>query len=198
LVAEMNLGDWQRLLEDHYKDLSAKRRREAPDRRVFSLEHGLNANEIQDLSAAIRAHIAEGAPLRKHALPWIVYAAEIGYRYSGDQYWQTFEEETPYWTTYGDRYWIRNCYLWFQKEFFGVVPRGAWASHFSIICWPITNAILPKDLQKQLARILYDLRDSFSAEVLETPSIPGDLIAARSWSATSRFQNFAQDTELVG
>jgi hypothetical protein len=194
----MNLGDWQRLLEDHYKDLSAKRRREAPDRRVFSLEHGLNANEIQDLSAAIRAHIAEGAPLRKHALPWIVYAAEIGYRYSGDQYWQTFEEETPYWTTYGDRYWIRNCYLWFQKEFFGVVPRGAWASHFSIICWPITNAILPKDLQKQLARILYDLRDSFSAEVLETPSILGDLIAARSWSATSRFQNFAQETELVG
>lgn len=194
----MNLEDWQRHLEDHFRDLSTKRRRDAPDRRIFSLEHGLSISEIQDISATVRAHIAKGPPLQEHALPWIVYATEFGYRYSGDQYWQTFEEETPYWTINGDRYWIRSCYIWFQKEFSGVVPCGAWAKHFSIICWPITHAILPKDLQKQLAHILYDLRHSFSAEVLETPSILGDLIESRSWNASSRFQNFAQETELVG
>lgn len=169
-----------------------------PDQRIFGLEHGLEIAEIQALSKDVRAHIAAEPPLFEHALAWIVYSAEIGYLYSGDEYWQTFEEETPGWTINGDRYWIRRCFLWFQKQFNGVVPTGTWAKHFSIICWPITHAILPRDLQRQLARILYEVRHSFSAELLESPSILGDLIAARSWNATSRFQNLVQETQLVG
>jgi hypothetical protein len=133
-----------------------------------------------------------------HALAWIVYAAEIGYGYSGDEYWPTFEERTPGWTFRGDRDWIRDCYRMFQKKYGGARPSGAWAAHFSIICWPITHAILPRDLQRQLARILYELRHSFSAELFESPTRFGEFIAARSWNATSRFQNFAQETHLVG
>src|SRR3712207_7713201 len=51
----------------------------------------------------------------------------------------------------------------FKRQFAGATPSGRWAEHFSIIAWPITHAILPRDLQQQLARILYDLRHSFSA-----------------------------------
>src|SRR5205814_1568777 len=72
------------------------------------------------------------------------------------------------------------------------------AEHFSIISWPITHAILPCDLQRQLARILYELRHSFSAELFESPANLGDFIAARSWNATSRFQNLAQNKLLLG
>jgi hypothetical protein len=194
----MDLAHWQKRLESHFSELSAHRRRGSPERGIFGLEHGLEISEIQALAKAARAHIAARPPLFEHVLVWIVYSTEIGYRYSGDEYWQTFEEETPGWTINGDRYWIRRCFLWFQKEFNGVVPAGKWAKHFSIICWPITHAIVPRDLQRQLARILYELRHSFSAELLESPSILGNLIAARSWNATSRFQNFVEETQLVG
>ena len=27
-----------------------------------------------------------------------------------DEYWQTFESETPGWLRHGDRYWIRDCF----------------------------------------------------------------------------------------
>lgn len=193
-MTDADLVQWQARLAEHFADLRAA----SGARPLFALEHGLAASEIQMLSKAIRAHIAEGAPSREHPLPWVVYSAELGYRYSGDEYWQTFEDETPGWTAYGDRYWIRNCFRRFQKQFDGAQPSGAWAEHFSIICWPITHAILPRDLQRQLARILFDLRHSFSAELFESPSALGELIAARSWNATSRFQNFAQETVLVG
>ncbi len=165
---------------------------------IFGLEHGLSTHELQLLEGEIRAHIASASPSDSCSLPWVVYASELGYRYSGDEYWLTFEQETPGWTIHGDRYWIRDCYRSFQKEFGGAVPSGAWAEHFSIICWPITHAILPRDLQRQLARILYELRHSFSAELFESPSAFGDFIAARSWNATSRFQNLAQERQLVG
>lgn len=198
MVMAMDLAHWQKRLENHFRELSAHRRIKFPDRRIFGLEHGLDISETQALTTAVRAHIANGPPAWDHALTWMVYASEIGYRYSGDEYWQTFEEETPGWTINGDRYWVRRCFLWFQREFCGVEPCGIWAKHFSIICWPITHAILPTDLQRQLARVLYELRHSFSAELFESPSILGDLIAARSWNATSRFQNLAQEPQLLG
>lgn len=166
-------------------------------RPLFALEHGLSATDREALSKSIRASVDVGTP-SPYPLPWIVHATEVGYRYSGEEYWQTFEEETPGWSVRGDRYSLRAFFRSFQKSYGGAEPRGPWAAHFSIICWPITHAILPRDLQKQLARILYEVRHSYSAELFESPSRLGELIAARSWSATSRFQNFAQEPQLVG
>ena len=74
---------------------------------------------------------------------------------------------------------------------------GNWADHFSIICWSITHAILPKDLQKQLARALYESRCRLTGDVLATPEALGDLIAVRSFGASSHFQHFAQEKSLV-
>ena len=165
---------------------------------MFALEHGLAEPEIDAVAHAVRAYIASKAPSWDHRLPWIVYAAELGYRYSGNEYWQTFEAATPGWTARGDRSWIRKCYYWFQREYGGATPAGPWADWFTIICWPITHAVLPKDLQRQLARALYDIRHSFSQEVFASPSVLGQLIAARSWNESSRFQNLTQETKLVG
>lgn len=194
----MDLAAWNARLAQHFSELREVRHATRGGRPIFALEHGLNAEERKTMAAAVRAHVAQAAPSMDHALAWIVYAAEIGYGFAGDEYWQTFEEQTPGWSERGDRYWLRDCYRMFESEYRGARPSGAWAEHFSIICWPITHAILPRDLQYQLARILYDLRHSFSAELFESPPTLGEFIAARSWNGTSRFQNLAQETHLVG
>jgi hypothetical protein len=193
----VELGNWQTRLSGHFTELQ-RRRSEVPGRHVFAFEHGLTPIELEMLASAVRADVANGRPSRDYDLAWIVYATEIGYRYSGDEYWQTFEFETPGWLAHGDRHWIRDCYRTFKARFDGAEPSGSWAEHFSIICWPITHAILPQDLQRQLAQILYELRHSFSADLFESPTVLGEFIGARSWNESSRFQNFAQETQLVG
>ena len=194
----MNLNEWGSRLQQHFEELRRHRLATVGDKPLFVLEHGIDKSELLQLSTEVQNHVRTSFPDDAHWLPWIVYAAELGYRYSGDEYWQTFEEETPGWLLRGDRHWIRRCFLRFHKQFGGAKPTGPWAEHFSIICWPITHAILPKDLQQQLARILYELRHSFSAELFETPERLGEFIAARSWTATSRFQKLAEEPLLLG
>ncbi len=194
----MNLTEWNSRLERHFDELRRQRLAAVGDKPIFVLEHGLGARELQGLTTEIHSHIIAAPPDDGHGLPWIVYAAELGYRYAGDEYWQTFEEETPGWLAHGDRYWIRRCFQRFHKQLGGAKPSGPWAEHFSIICWPITHAVLPIDLQRQLARILYELRHSFSADLFASPTKLGEFIAARSWNATSRFQKLAEEPQLVG
>jgi hypothetical protein len=190
----MHLGEWNERLAEHFSAL-ARDRKDIP---IFALEHGLEPAEVLTLSDGLREHICVSRPSSKHALVWTVYAAEIGYGYAGDEYWQTFEADTPGWTENGDRHWIRDSFAAFQTKFAAAKPSGAWAEHFSIIAWPITHAILPRDLQQQLARILYDLRHAFSAELFDEPRRLGDFIAARSWNTSARFQNLVQAPALVG
>jgi len=197
MVADEDLAEWHSRLAEHFAALR-KSSGPASVRPLFALEHGLDASERDALVRAVRIQIARSYPLTEHALAWVVYATEVGYRYSGDEYWQTFEEETPGWTVRGNRYWIRDQFRWFQNQYGGAEPAGRWAEWFTLICWPIAHAILPRDLQRQLARVLYELRHSFSAELFESPARLGELIAARSWTGTSRFQNFIQDTRLAG
>jgi hypothetical protein len=194
----MSLSDWSGRLRRHFDELRSHRVASVGDKPLFVLEHGLSKSEFQQLSTEVQNHVRTSPPDDAHWLPWIVYAAELGYRYSGDEYWQTFEEETPGWLLRGDRHWIRRCFLRFHKDFGGAKPTGPWAEHFSIICWPITHAILPRDLQRQLARILFELRHSFSAELFEAPETLGEFVAARSWTATSRFQKLAEEPQLLG
>lgn len=195
---QLELADWQTRLARHFTELQRRRGSEAPDRPIFGLEHGLGDAEVKDLSSAIRAHIQHRGPCWDHRLPWVVYASEFGYVYTGDEYWQTFEAQTPGWDRHGDRHWIRGCFRDFHQCYGGAKPTGAWARHFSIICWPITHAILPRDLQRQLAHLLYDLRYALSPEVLESPRQLGELIAARSWNTSSRFQQLTEEPLFVG
>lgn len=188
------LDEWQTRLSQHFS-LLHQQRGEQP---LFALEHGLECAEIADLANAARSYVATWSPSRMHSLVWIVYAAEVGYGYSGDEYWQSFEAKTPGWSFRGDRGWLRDCFEWFRDAFGGAAPKGPWANHFTIICWPITHSILPLDLQRQLARILYELRHSFSADMFESPATLGHFIAAHSWNATSRFQNLAEEPQFIG
>jgi hypothetical protein len=130
-------------------------------------------------------------------LPFVVYAAEVGYDYSGDEYWPMFRQRTPGWT-YEGRDFIRQGFQRFATCFAGAVPAGPWATHFSIICWPITHAVLPTDLQQHLVRLLFEYRTGLTGDLLGDPASLGKRLAARTGSYASRFRYFAQNTALLG
>ena len=157
----MTLNRWEERLEKQFEGLHKTRLTSVGDNHLFALEHGLSEDDRAALEREICAYIKTAEPSDRHWLAWVVYAAELGYRYEGAEYWQTFEGRTPGWLAHGDRYFIRDSYHKFNKVFGGAKPRGPWAEHFSIICWPITHAILPEDLQRQLAQILFEVRHSF-------------------------------------
>lgn len=126
-----------------------------------------------------------------------MYAAEIGYEFEGQDYWYPFQEKTPNWTA-RDRYFIRDSFRKFAKSYGGFKPSGIWANKFNIICYPITHAILPRDLQSQLAKILRDLRFQLKPSLLQSTEQLGSKILSRSERTTKRFQQFAQNIELTG
>ncbi|WP_085809122.1 hypothetical protein [Sphingomonas sp. TZW2008] len=186
----------QTRLEAHFEALAEIRRaRKLP---VFALEHGIPADELADMSAELRRKLRVGGyQLSKHWLVWVVYATEQGYDYDGDEYWHSFERRTPGW----DRSWRSSLRAWFHRfgtKYRGLRPNGAWANFFSIIAWPITHSLLPKDLQWQLARTLYSLRYNLVSRLDRTPAEIGRYVASFNYGGSSRYENFLQQKELVG
>jgi hypothetical protein len=194
----MTLNGWQDRLLAHFKDLRATILSQGTERPIFALEHGLNENESQDLVEQLKEHVSATGPAERHWLVWVVYAAEIGYTFAGDQYWQTFAAALPGWNRDDDRDFIKSSFLRFKKEFRAAEPSGAWAKNFTIICWPIANAILPKDLQRHLAGVLFEISHLFSPALLGDPLALGALIEAHSEWTNSRFRQFAQQHALLG
>ena len=58
---------------------------------TFALEHGLSQAELVFLKEQVTSSVRQGRVRGDLWIPLIVYASEIGYEYSGDEYWQTFE-----------------------------------------------------------------------------------------------------------
>ena len=189
------LDEWQAKMEQHFSGLAEQRA--ASGYPIFALEHGLSEVELEEIAGQLHARIIAGSRLVPHWLLWTIYAAERGYTYGGGEYWQSFEERTPGWDS-GDRYRVSTWFRKFQKAYDGVVPSGPWAAHFSIISWPITHAVLPRYLQQQFARTLYDLRFTLARLNSIEPTVIGRLIASNVYYASTRFEQFLQQEELVG
>jgi len=190
------LTEWQKHLEQHFADLAAARI--ASGYPLFALEHGLTETEIRSIKELLRSRIASGQWLAAHWLVWVVYGTEFGYEYYGDEYWQSFEEYTPHWRELDGRTNLRNWFAKFQTTYSGVKPTGQWAGQFSIIAWPITHAILPRYLQSQFARTLYDLRYQLAGLEDLSPRVIGQYIAENAWDTSARFRVFLQQEELTG
>lgn len=189
------LDQWQERMERHFASLAE--RRATSGLPLFALEHGLDDGELEEIAKQLRARLNTGLRLAPHWLLWTIYAAERGYTYEGGEYWQSFEDVTPGWDS-RDRYRVTAWFSKFQSTYNGVVPSGPWASHFSIIAWPITHAVLPRYLQQQFARTLYDLRFTLARLTTIEPAVIGRLIANNVYYASTRFEQFLQQEELVG
>lgn len=192
------LEHWVIRLGSHFKALADSRGERAPP--LFSLEHGLQRKGLEELTEHLGASLrSEKRHVKSQFLPWVVHAAEVGYRYEGDEFWRSFGASTPGWDTHGDRGFIRRCFQRFASEYGGVVPTGSFAQHFSIIAWPIRHALLPKDLQLQFARTLFELRHRFeSGDEHVTPGVVGRQISLGARGKSGRFSRFCEDHRLVG
>ena len=191
----LSLGAWHQRLEGHFGALADQRRGSQLD--VFALEHGLDEHETQRLADLLRGSLRYQRPSLTHWLAWVVYSAEQGYSYLGDEYWPSFEQETPHWNS-DDRSKIQMWFHLFHKRFEGVKPSGRWADWFTIISWPITHAILPRYLQRHFARALYDARHALFATDSSEPTDIGRVLATNSRHGSDRFLKFLEQEELVG
>lgn len=191
----MQLDHLQRELESRFRQLAE----EQEGRRIFALEHGVPIT-VDELAEALSQQLTYGNPRQAHWLVWVVFATEIGYSFAGAEYWQTFNERLPAWQRSADgnrnRSQIRVWFRMFANKYNGVRPSGTWARQFSIISWPITHAILPKDLQFHFAKSLHHNRFRLAAE--NDPVSFGRLIQTQSLPTSSRFREFSEQEELVG
>lgn len=192
-----SLDEWQRDLANHFDDVTLKKLDLPHEPVTFAFEHGLDEHARKELSDIVQQGVRQRIFKLDHYLCWTTYSSELGYRYSGDEYWHTFKAQTPHWD-HRQRGFIKECFKKFAKEYNGAVPKGAWALKFSIICWPITHAILPNDLQRQLAKVLYTIRHNVVMSEVDSPGQLGRLIETHSLGTTTRFQQLASETELIG
>lgn len=189
------LNALQERLLAHFSSLASERERSGFP--IFALEHNLSSEDLSRASILLRDRVRTRRRLAPHWLLWVVYASEAGYKYAGDEYWPSFVERTPNWQ-FHDRPKVKSWFQRFQSSFNGVVPSGLWAEQFSIIAWPITHAVLPRYLQEQLAKLLYDVRYRLAlTSSLDAGSI-GRLLAARASHTSTRFQAFLQQEDLTG
>ena len=190
-----SLDEWQARLEQHFEALAKSRT--GSDFGIFALEHGLNETAVAEISEELRLRLKNGLQLSPHWLLWIIYLTEHGYRYKGDEYWLSFEQQTPCWDG-KRRYQVKQLFKKFQRTYNGVVPTGRWADHFSIISRPIRHAILPKYLQVQFARTLYYQRHRLISLTALNAGDIGRRLAENAHYAPTRFQEFLQQEELTG
>lgn len=180
-------------LDHHFHALQAAR---GANRVVFALEHGLEAEELAILRAVVAAGSQSDEERSRHWLLWIVHATEIAYDYQGDEYWGSFASATPEWDD-RQRHWIRQLFQNFAATYGGPTPRGPWAETFGIIAWPITNAILPTDLQRHLARALYQARAGLAARLGDTQEL-GHYVASVGGEGSDRYNQLRQQPNLLG
>ena len=142
-------------LDRHFQKVAAERQQLVGRPPVYAIEHGLDRGDLSVLKDLVEGWVRRFRPPGRHWLPFVVYATEVGYSYEGDEYWPTIEHGAPGWSHNVGRSYIKKRFQEFERVYGGAEPRGRWASHFTIICWPITHALLPADLQRQFAKLLY-------------------------------------------
>lgn len=192
-----SLATWEKRLDSHFAFLS--KGRSANGWPVFALEHGLSDADLASLEASVRGAVVNRTVLKSGPLPWIIYAAEFGYGYTGEEFWQTFATETPDWpNTDFERRSLRYQFEGFAAHYHGAEPEGRWGTFFKNIAWPITHAILPRDLQRQLARLLYDARLSFREDTFRVAESLGRHLKDNCRYRSARFQQFAENASLLG
>lgn len=195
LTSLVPLGDQQAALQLHYSSLAELR--SASGLPVFAIEHCLTASQLAHIGEEFRNRVRSDLDLSRHWLLWVAWITEQGYAYDGEEFWNSFERLTPGWT-FQHRPQVSSWFKKFQKQFGGVTPTGDWARHFSIIAWPITNAILPRYHQRHFARALYDLRFDLADFDEVNPASIGKLFAATQSHVSTRFAAFLQQHKLAG
>ena len=193
------LADTASKLQDHFETLHKARLECNPALPVFALEHPLDQADIHTLTKDLRDSLRrDKCVVSEHALAWVVIASEAGYSFGGSEFWQSFNHRIPNWAEFGDRVALRAAFVQFCRQYSGAKPAGQWASHYTLICWPITHAILPLDLQLHLCQAIYVCRFQLAGLRDASAEHVGRVLENTSPSYGTRFDEFLQEHALVG
>jgi hypothetical protein len=191
------LTDIESRLHENFAALADKRKRNGWP--IFAIEHGLHSDEVEILKSELQADLSRTQKMsRGHFLVWVILAAEIGYSYNGDEFWQSFEQEVPAWRYWGDRLGLKRRYLRFEENYRGFRPQGRWAEHFSIISWPISHAILASALHSKFAQLLHDRRFELAARQNWTNSELGKFASDSYYGRSTLLAGLLEQHELIG
>ncbi len=186
-------------LQEHFDGLRKVRIESDPTLPIFALEHPLDRADVYTLAKDLSENLRqERCVVPEHAPAWVVIASEAGYGYGGCEFWQSFDERIPNWSEFGDRGSLRNAFKHFCCLYHGAQPAGQWAAHFTLICWPITHAILPRDLQLHLCEAIYASRYRLAGLRNASAEHIGKVVAHAAPSYGTRFDEFLQEHGLVG
>ncbi|MCW5140693.1 hypothetical protein [Burkholderia cenocepacia] len=131
---------------------------------LYLLEHSLIGEDLGAVLNAVRICLhrrpIEEAWWRRHPLPLLIAATEVGYTYrgTGTEFWPIFTErlgEIPLAT----RPTLSSLFHQAAGTFGLATPTDTpWNRAFCHIAWPVLHAILPIELHRSLARVLRDVR----------------------------------------
>lgn len=168
---------------------------------MFLIEHGLDAQELDELRAAVRrslqTHPIESGWWESNDLPLLVASTEVGYRYrgSGTDFWPLLDEELGLEVPPLGRQRIKELFVRAAARLRGArPPTTAWAEAFHLIAWPITHALLPLEFHRPLAATLANLRASV-ADSDDTALYRAIRVAASL--PTARFATLLEDAGVV-
>jgi hypothetical protein len=168
---------------------------------VFFVEHGLDADEIEELRRAVRrsltSHPLDNGWWDNYDLPLLVMSTEVGYRYkgSGTDFWPLLESEMDFEFSPLQRQRLKDLFVRASERFRGVRPPAtAWAEAFHLIAWPIAHSLLPLEFHRPLAITLANLRASANAS--DDSTLYRAVRAAASYP-TARFAMLLEDVGVV-
>ena len=166
---------------------------------VFALEHPLLSDDTSRLATLLSEQVrVEGSLSDDFWVTWVVCATEHGYQFAGLEYWESFERKVRRWHGVDYRESLRKWFGRFAKTYGGAEPSGAWSTRYKYICWPVTHALLPQDLQLQLAQAFHYAQSSlYDAAELSDREL-GRLIKCNSLETTTRYSQFLEQEEIVG
>ncbi|MQF67483.1 hypothetical protein FIM07_03475 [SAR202 cluster bacterium AD-802-F09_MRT_200m] len=204
------LAEWHDLLLERLEDLRARKEQANPGQfvPVFGIE--LVGDDIDELKKAVRdSYLKLGLQGTSPALPWIVFASEIGKDFDGVEYWDKFRDAIGGETSTRQREALTAMFEWFHTRHGGARPygldvEGTWANSRKNICWPVTHSILPTRFQRQLWDAIMQISDRGTGRMEYLLFHPIDFANAiadehlRTAQNPQRFCDFARDNYLLG
>ena len=171
---------------------------------VFMIEHGLSTDHLSRTRDLLWRALERDPSLTSPQwnwcyLPLLAVTAEVGYRYrgTGTDFWPVVEHDLHLIAGGGFRSALVRLFELGHREF-GIAKPGnsAWERHFPLIAWPIANALVPLELQPQLARALRQaLRAGISGN--DPEALHQYLVQIAVGQASRRFENWLQQTDTA-
>lgn len=200
MPAFASLKEEHREIGDHIAELSVDRG-EFP---VFMIEHGRSAEQLSNLRNLLRRQLELDPGLSSPQwnwcyLPLLAATAEVGYRYrgTGTDFWPVVEQDLHVNAGNGFRSGLVRLFETAHREHAIARPgESPWELHFPLIAWPIANALVPLELQPQLARALQQsLRAGFSGK--DPDALYRYLVQVAAGQAGRRFENWLHQADTA-